>query len=79
MIKILAALALTIGGPAILIALCWLVSRIRVVERLFGIKSDDSFFERVYGGFNILVLFILVPVTIAVLLIKIFLTVYGLL
>mgnify|MGYP000906736031 CR=1 FL=1 len=79
MIKIFAALALTIGGPAVLVALCWIVSRMGIVKRFWDVKEDDSFFEHVYLGFGILVIFVLAPVTVLFLLVKIFLTVYGLL
>lgn len=79
MIKILAALALTIGGPVILIALCWLLSMIGVIERFWDVKEDDSFFERAYVGFGTLVIFVLAPMTVIFLLIKIFITVYCLL
>jgi len=75
MIKILAALALTMGAPVILIALSLLVSRIGFVERLFDLDGDHDFFYRFCAGFSILLLCVLALILLA----DLFLAVYGLL
>ena len=73
--KIIAALALTIVVLIVLISSSLLVSRIRPVERLFDIHGDHDLFYRFCSGFLILLLCIFV----LMLLVNLFLAVYGIL
>ena len=79
MLKILAAVALTVGVPLMVFVACYAVSYIPFVKRGFDIDENDSLLTRVIDGFVSIVICIVVPVLVLLLLRVLFVAFYGLL
>ena len=79
MIKILSALALTIVVPLALLAACYFVAKIPLVQRYFDIDDDDALLIRVGAGLVVILSFIICPICILVVFAGLFNAFYGLL
>ena len=79
MIKILAALALTIGGLLALMFICYLVTYIPFVKLGLEIDENDSIIIRILYGFTFITMCILTLVFVLTLLAALFTMFYGLL
>ena len=79
MIRVLAAAALAVGVPMIVLVVCYAVSRIPLVQRKFCLDDNDSLVMKVFVGFIAIIIYIIGPVALLFLFISLFVMFYSLL
>lgn len=77
MIRMLVAAALAVGVPMIVLAVCYAVSRIPLVQRKFCLDDNDSLVTKVFVGFIAIIIYIIVPVALLFLFISLCVMFYG--
>lgn len=79
MIRMLAAAALAVGLPMIVLVVCYAVSRIPLVRRWFDVDDTDPLVMKVCVGFLAIAICIIIPVVLLFMFMSLFIVFYGLL